>query len=130
MGTLFKTLFFLLLTLQSLNATLIEFTQKEKEFLKSHPIITLGSDHNWIPYIIKNEDGTTSGYDADILKEVNRLTGANFTLVTGTWKNIVVDATNRNIDGLSTSAVQKSEKNILIFPMFMSQHNDFLLCQN
>ncbi len=115
MDTFLKLLFLLFILFQNLFSLEIELTQKEKDFLKSHPSITLGSDHNWIPYIIKNEDGTISGYDADILKEVNQLTGANFKLVTGTWKDIVQKAKLRKIDGLATSAVHKERREYFDF---------------
>ncbi len=93
----------------------VDLTQKEKEFLKQNPTITLGTDSNWAPYIIKNDDNSMDGYDADILKEVNKNTGANFKLVSGEWKNIIQDAKTRKIDGLSTSAVHKEREKYFNF---------------
>ena len=102
-----KILFIYFVCTQMLFSSEINLTNKEKEFLQKHPIITLGSDSNWSPYIIKNEDNTISGYDTEILKMINEATGANFNLVTGKWKDILENAKNRQIDGLSTSAVHE-----------------------
>ncbi|MCG8614851.1 MAG: transporter substrate-binding domain-containing protein, partial [Desulfobacterales bacterium] len=88
----------------------VELTAEETAWLRSHPVITLGSDDGWSPYIIKNEDGSISGYDRDVLNLVNAATGANFQLVTGSWKQMLEKAASKKIDGLSTSAVHKSRE--------------------
>ena len=64
----------------------------------------MGSDAQWAPYIIINEDGSLSGYDKDILNLINKKTGANFQLVVGKWKDVLQKAKTKEIDGLSTSA--------------------------
>ena len=88
----------------------VALTAAEKTWLRSHPVITLGSDANWSPYIIKDPDGTIRGYDRDVLDLVNARTGANFRLVAGQWKQMLDMAARREIDGLSTSAVHKSRE--------------------
>ncbi|SIS44409.1 transporter substrate-binding domain-containing protein [Neptunomonas antarctica] len=81
---------------------------QEKIFLQNHPEITLGTDASWEPFVIVNPNGHISGYDADILRKINQLTGANFTLTAGQWTDMQVSAQSREIDGLSTgTAVQK-----------------------
>jgi len=107
-------LIFVILCLSSLGhasqVSPADLTAEEKAFLRLHPVITLGSDANWSPYVIKNADGTVTGYDKDVLDLVNERTGANFQLVAGTWKQMLDRATSRDIDGLSTSAVHKSRE--------------------
>ncbi|MCG8618603.1 MAG: transporter substrate-binding domain-containing protein, partial [Desulfobacterales bacterium] len=88
----------------------VELTAEETAWLRSHPVITLGSDDSWSPYIIKNEDGSISGYDRDVLELGNATTGANFQLIAGSWKQMLEKAVSREIDGLSTSAVHKSRE--------------------
>ena len=93
----------------------ISLTKKEKEFLLSHPIIILGTEKSWEPYVIQNNDGSISGYDADILNEINNLSGANFQLKLGSWRNMQKLAKEKKIDGLSTGAVHEERKKYLNF---------------
>lgn len=82
----------------------VTLTQQEKNFLQQHPQITLGTDESWEPYVVINSDGSISGYDAGMLKKINQLTGANFTLTLGTWADMQLKAKTKEIDGLSTGA--------------------------
>lgn len=77
-------------------------TKKEKEFLKQHPKIVLGTSNNWEPYSIRNTDGTISGYDQDILNFIKQKTGANFVLKQGNWSHIQKLALDKKIEGLAT----------------------------
>ena len=108
------TLFLLVITF-SMFSFAVELTTKEKEWIKKHPKIILGSDTNWSPYIIKNNDGIVIGYDTDILKRINEKTGANFQLTTGRWKDMLQKAKDKQIDGLSTSAVHEKRKEFFNF---------------
>ena len=93
----------------------VHLSKEEEKFLKEHDKITLGSDDQWAPYIIKEQNQNISGFDKDILDLVNKYTGANFQLRTGKWKNILEKAKNKEIDGLSTSAVHEERKNYFNF---------------
>jgi len=112
--------FFLLLTViycytLSLYASDIHLTEGEKVWLKKHPIITLGSDSAWAPYVIENEDGSITGYDKDVLDLINQKMGSNFQLVLGRWKKMVDKATKREIDGLTTSIAHKERAKFFLF---------------
>ena len=106
-----------LLSLFSLNlfASNVSLTEKERRWLEVHPTIVLGSDSTWEPNIIKNPDGTITGYDADVLNLINEKTGANFKLVAGSWSEMVQKAKNKEIDGLSSSAVHLERKEFFNF---------------
>jgi len=84
----------------SLFSSNIELTLEEKNFLKSHNTITLGTGAGWEPSNIVNENGTITGVDADILELINKATGANFQLVVGDWTKIQEQVKNKKIDGL------------------------------
>ena len=95
--------------------TRVQLTPAEQAFLDKHPTIVFGTDRGWEPFVVVDEDGRVSGYDADILHLVNRHTGANFTLVVGKWSEIVEKAKAKEIDGLSTSAVHKERAKYFAF---------------
>lgn len=93
----------------------VSLTAQEKAFLHSHPVITLGTDKNWEPYVIVKKDGTITGFDAEILAKINALSGANFQLKAGVWREMQKEAQERLIDGLSTGAIHEERKKFLNF---------------
>ena len=90
-------------------------TPKETAFILKHPKIVLGGDKTWGPFTIPNEDGSVSGYDADIISQINELTGLNITFELGKWKDITQKAQKGGLDGLTTSSVQKERAEYLKF---------------
>ena len=80
----------------------VKLTEKEKEFIKNHPVIVLGTSIGWEPYSITKADGTVDGFDSDVLKLVNKYTGAHFIEQTGNWSKIQELAKQKKIDGLAT----------------------------
>jgi PAS domain S-box-containing protein len=93
----------------------VQLTPGEQAFLEEHPVITLGSDRDWGPFIVVEKDGRVSGYDAEILALINKYTGANIILVPGRWKELQDMARAREIDGLSTGSVQEERAEYLDF---------------
>lgn len=93
----------------------VSLTPQEQTFLAAHPVITLGTEAAWEPYIIVKKDGTITGYDADILAQVNAVTGANFQLKAGVWREMQQAAQEHRIDGLSTGGIHEERKSYLNF---------------
>ncbi len=93
----------------------VKLTEKEKAFIKAHPVITLGTEKNWEPYVIVNADGSISGIDSEVLGKINKLTGAGFTLRAGNWLDMQKKAKSGIVDGLSTGAVHEERKTYLNF---------------
>lgn len=99
-----RLLFFIIVSIFLSKASAsVPLSEDEQRFLQTHPVITLGTDANWSPHIILNQDGSLIGYDPDILNLINKYTGANFQLVAGDWKDMVAKVKAKEIDGLSTS---------------------------
>jgi len=63
----------------------IELSEKEKAFLQSHPVIRLGTDETWEPFVFKGTDGILQGVDIDFVRTINETSGSNIQLVTGRW---------------------------------------------
>lgn len=93
----------------------INLTQKEKEFIKKHPKIVLGTDKRWEPFVIVKKDGTIAGYDKDVIDLINVVSGLNIQLQAADWKDENDKAKRREIDGLSTSAAMKQRSAYLNF---------------
>ena len=90
-------------------------TPKERKFLTQHPTITLGANANLKPYVILKRDGTIEGYDADVLQQINRISGANFELKVGKWNDLESAIQRGSIDGVSTTGIYKEETSFLNF---------------
>ena len=113
-----KKIFFLIISILFYTFALSndsQLTEKEKKWLESHPLITLGSDSSWAPYILVDDKGNISGYDKDILDLINQNLGTNFQLKVGSWENMLKYAKEQSIDGLSTSAVHKKREKYFNF---------------
>ncbi len=88
----------------------ISLTKGEKAFLQAHPVIQIGTDKSWAPYVLEKADGELEGLDIDFIRYINKISGANIQLVTGHWAEIVEKAKDHKIDGLATSAPLKTRK--------------------
>ena len=78
--------FLFYLTSALADTTSIQLTSKEQKWLDKNPIITLGSDSSWAPYILVDESGFISGYDKDLLDLVNKKMGTSFQLQVDSYK--------------------------------------------
>lgn len=93
----------------------LDLTQEELAFIGDHPNIVLGTSDEFGPYVIVDNDGEVVGLDADVLHEINHLTGMKFSLKVGNWKQMQDEAKRSVIDGLSTSIVTKERGKYLNF---------------
>ena len=105
----------------------VNLTSDEKDFIKSHPIIRIGTDDRWEPYVIKKEDNTLEGFDVELTNYINAQTGTNIQIVTGPWSEMVEQAKEHKIDGLTTSSTVKgrevffnfSDPYVALYPVFV-----------
>jgi polar amino acid transport system substrate-binding protein len=94
---------------------LLDLSPKERAFLQKHPTIVLGTDKLWHPYVVVRPTGEITGYDTEVLRLINKITGAHFVLKVGVWATMQEEAKARKIDGLSTGAAIPSRKSYLNF---------------
>jgi len=106
----------------------IKLTDQERAFLSAHPIIRIGTDETWEPYISRTPSGELTGFDVDILTLINNIAGTNIEIVTGKWKELVEKAKNREIDGLATSTSLESRKPYFNFSKtYVSEFPSFII---
>ncbi len=84
-------------------------TEQEKHYIQQHPVITLGAGSSFDPFVIKNQDGSYSGYDVDIARLVAARTGLTIRFETSKWQDIQTKALDRELDGL-TAAQMTAER--------------------
>ena len=104
-----KFLLFLFLSCISVwgQSSLISLTADEKDFIKKHPNITLGVDATWAPYVFVKNGKVIDGYEYEIIQKINGILGTNITIVPGVWNDIVTQAKNEKLYGLSVSVASK-----------------------
>jgi ABC-type amino acid transport substrate-binding protein/nitrogen-specific signal transduction histidine kinase/HPt (histidine-containing phosphotransfer) domain-containing protein/ActR/RegA family two-component response regulator len=82
----------------------VELTRAERDWLDANPRILIGSDAGWRPFVWREQDGSAAGIEADLVKRINALTGANIQLVLGEWADMVARAEAGELHGLAASA--------------------------
>ena len=111
----------------------INFTEKEKQWIKNHPKIRYVIDNNWQPieYLSKKvnkHSGISSGY-IDILQ---KRTGIDFILIpTNTWEEAVEKINKKEADFFTCVAKTKTREKIVNFSkpymelpqVFVTKHN-------
>jgi len=105
----------------------IVLSAQEKAFLKDHPRIVLGTDRSWHPYVIVDDNGTITGYDAEVLALINQISGSHFVLKVGAWKEMQEEAKQRKIDGLSSGAPMASRRSYVNFSDVYSVMNKMVI---
>ena len=81
----------------SLFASQIEFTPKEKAWLEKHPIINVSNENDWAPFDYA-ENGVAKGYSIDLIKILARNIGIKVNFIHGTWSELLVEFDKKNID--------------------------------
>lgn len=105
----------------------VTLSKAERAFLRAHPVITLGAETTWEPYVIVGPDGGIGGYDVDILKLINRATGADIRLQPGSWLDVIEQTRQRNLDGFTTGASHGERAGFVAFSDVYLALEKFLL---
>lgn len=80
------------------NSSLI-LTDEEKEWIKDHPVIKVGSDPNWAPFEFRDNDGKYQGINIQYLKIIEKKIGVHFIFDTSNiWQEIMDKAFIKEID--------------------------------
>ena len=96
--------------------TRILFNAEELAYLKSHPVITLGSDRNWGPFEFEDEKFGYSGMSADYFKYFEKLLGVRFEPVFSTsWADVTRMAEQGLIDVYSCAVATPERREYMQF---------------
>jgi ABC-type amino acid transport substrate-binding protein len=86
------------------------FTEKEKAWLRKHPVILASSDPQWPPMEFFDSDGEFSGIVADYMLLMERKLGVQIKLIPqNNWSDALKSVRNRDVSML-TSAVRTPER--------------------
>lgn len=115
------------LSINDLAIPKVPLSVKEKIFLSKNDTIQIGTDHGWVPFAIKKQDGSLDGFEIDMMHIFSKMTGGNFQIVTDKWSFIQERAKSKDIDGLADSTVNKerepffnfTKSYIQLYPVFV-----------
>lgn len=95
--------------------TKIVLTEKEKEFIRNNPIITIGGGASFEPFIFETQDKKASGIDRDLANLIEKKTGLKIKFKIDQWDKVQHLAKIGKIDGLSSATITQDRKRIYNF---------------
>lgn len=95
----------------------LHLTNEEKEWLKAHPVVRVGIDHNWPPIESVDEKGRHSGISASYLHLLEKRLGIRFEVDYSRelWSDSMHAVKNGELDMLSAAAITDSRNESLVF---------------
>lgn len=99
----------------------LKLTKAEKEFINTHPTITLGADQNWKPFDWKDKSGNHAGFDADFTRLLEEKLNINIEVKLGDWNNILEEVKDKKINGIIGASKNDKRDKYMVFtkPYFM-----------
>ena len=82
----------------------VQFTDEEKKWLRTHPEIRLGFNPDMAPYVIVAEDGSLSGLLIEIYEKLQEILGIDVKIEIEYWPKMIEKARNGTVDGLLAAA--------------------------
>ncbi|MGM0520241.1 MAG: transporter substrate-binding domain-containing protein [Campylobacterota bacterium] len=116
---------FLILTI--VDASKIQLSKAQKDFLRKNKKIILGIDKSLKPFVIENSDKTLTGFDLELINRINTITGGNFVLKLGNIENLRKQAMQGKIHGLASYTPIKEEKEYFDFTTSYLQKQKLIL---
>ena len=95
-------------------STLIQLTDKEKEWIMAHPVLTVGDSSEFEPMYIKNEDGDISGIIPDFYRVLAKRLGMKVKFVDNPWLEIINKAASSQIDLIAIMNKETALNNSLL----------------
>lgn len=102
--SLHNKFYIFLLLCWPLLAGAVEFTETEKAYIETNPVIQLGADFSWAPYDFENADGEHDGIAADMLALISQKSGLQFNVIPDVWAQTMDRLRSSEVVGLSCAA--------------------------
>ncbi len=98
----------------ALNATNMELTELQKNYILQNPTITVSNELDWYPYDF-NENGNASGYAVDYFKLLAEKIGLRVVFVSASWNELSKKFKSKDIDILYPAVKTKKREEIALF---------------
>lgn len=95
---------------------IISFTQDEISWIRSHPVIRLGIDHQFAPFEFIDKNGQYNGMAADYIKLLNERLGIQMEIVLDlSWNEVIEKAKKKEIDVLPCVGMTEERKKYFLY---------------
>ena len=95
----------------------VEFTQDEKKWIKSNPVVKLGADYKWPPFDFADASGKHTGLASEYIKLISKKSGLKFEVYPGIWSDVLKSMQAKKYDGLSCAVETDERKKYLNFTL-------------
>ena len=109
-------------TVSELRARVV-LSDAERAEIAARPELVLGTDRDWAPLVIVNDDGRLSGIDIDIAARIDAVLGTRIRFEIGRWADMVARAERGELDGLSSSAAHPERAEHFLFTLPYTEAN-------
>ncbi|RBP80517.1 diguanylate cyclase [Marinomonas rhizomae] len=106
-------IFLMFFSLVSVAKTL-EFTEPEKDFIKSNPVVTVGMMPDFTPFSYYIE-GEPVGFEHELLGLISKKTGIKFEKKIAKWTTIYNSFKNKEVDMISSISYKKYREPFTLF---------------
>ena len=100
---------------QSTPTISVMLSDKEKQWLKKHPVIHVGADQNWPPFDFVDEELTHKGIASDYIHLMEKTLGVKFVVRGDEWKKVLKSAKDRELDMLACAGITEPRKEFFSF---------------
>ena len=110
----------------------LNLSKKERDWLKTKPIIKFAVDPSWLPMeSINKKTGKYEGIAADIIKKIENISRIQFTLVpTKKWSESIYFAKQNSVDMLAAISITPERKKYMNFSNTIFSLNDGVIMKN
>ena len=90
--------------------------EEERNWLKQHPVVTFAPDPSFAPIESFDNNGNYVGLVPDYFKLIENNIGINIDIIhLNTWNDVLDQAKNRNIDGITAAQITPERSEYLLF---------------
>lgn len=95
----------------------LQLSDQERAWLRAHPVIHVGIDHDWAPIESVDENGRHSGISASYLHLLEKRLGIRFEIDYSRehWSDSIYAVKHKALDMLSAAAITDSRRDSLVF---------------
>ncbi|MBF0100728.1 MAG: transporter substrate-binding domain-containing protein [Desulfobacterales bacterium] len=106
----------------------LQLTDQEKEWIKTHKTIRIGIDPEFVPFEYRDANGIYRGLASDYVSLLNERLGLDMKVVQGLpWKEVIERTKAKEIDVLPCVGITEERKNYLLFSKpYVSYHRVIL----
>ncbi len=102
------------ISLCCVDRNLLDLSKEEKQWLSTHPKISVHNEKNWPPFNY-NQNGTPKGFSIDYMDLLAGIIGIEVEYVTGEWSDLYNKAINKKLDVMLNIARSKEREKFLLF---------------